>query len=122
MKSSAQGFITGILFNLAVKLIEKYKPEAKKEALEYADKVKDQAFKYADEKIDEFKTEAKQILDGKIKDMMGGVAATMATLGPQLIRNSTEPIKEIIPGTVDDNLIDGLNNVIDDIFRNIFPK
>lgn len=117
-----QKFISGILFNLAVMLIEKYKPEAKKEALEYADKVKDQAFKYADEKIDEFKAEAKNILDGKIKDMMGGVAATMATLGPQLIRNSTEPIKEIIPGTVDDGLINGLNNVIDDIFKNIFPK
>lgn len=117
-----QQFLSGVLFKLAVMLIEKYRPQVKKEALEYADKVKDQAFKYADKKIDEFKIEAKQILDGKIKDMMGGVAATMATLGPQLIRNSTEPIKEVIPGTVDDNLIDGLNNVIDDIFRNIFPK
>lgn len=122
MKIDAQGFVAGVLVKFAIKIIEKYKPEAKKEAFEYADKVKDQAFEYADRKIDEFKKEAREILDGKIKDMMGGVAATMATLGPQLIRNSTEPIKDIIPGQLDDNIIDGLNDMVEDIFGKLFPK
>lgn len=99
-------FLIDVLTGLAIKLIEKYKPEAIKEAKEFGN-----------EKYEDLKEEFSKFFNDKTTEMIGATVVAVTTAAGKTFQEATDILGEIIPGEKDNEVLDGLANMVNDFLK-----